>query len=219
VQDISVIKINPSAPYLVLAGDIGIPQLPTYEQLLTRESQRFHTVFVVAGNHEFYNGEYTAVKFSIAAICKKFPNVVFLDKTSYWLQESKVRVLGTTLWSHVPAQNAPDVQNGLNDYRLIKYSSRALTVQDTVQFFNDEVAWLKREIQTARQKNEKVLIVTHHAPLKKGTSDPRYETSTIECAFTSDLSSMLGDPVKAWIYGHTVRAATIRSPNHSKRHH
>lgn len=202
---IDPIKITPSAPYLILAGDIGIPHVPTYEQLLARESQRFHTVFIVAGNHEFYQGEYHAAKEACKKICAKFPNVVFMDKTSYWLSNSNIRVLGTTLWSFVPKENAQHVANGLNDYRLIKLGDRLLTVEDTVTLFMEEATWLQKEIQAAKSKNEPVIVITHHAPLTKGTSHPQYLESLVDCAFATDMTGLMGDPVKAWVFGHTVR--------------
>jgi ankyrin repeat protein len=45
--------IIPSAPYLALLGDIGLPiKRPNYKQFLLDMSEKFEIVFVLAGNHE-----------------------------------------------------------------------------------------------------------------------------------------------------------------------
>lgn len=183
-----------------------MPQVATYEQLLARESARFARVFVVAGNHEFYRGEYHASKQLIREICSKFANVTFMDKTSVWLPECQVRLLGTTLWSHVPPENEIAVARSLNDYAMITIQSRKFKVADSIQIFQEESAWLAREIEQARARGEsRVAIVTHHAPLVNGTSAPQHEGSEINCAFSTDMSHLMGDPVKLWMFGHTVR--------------
>jgi predicted phosphodiesterase len=54
-------QIPPSAPYLVLAGDIG--RLIDYELYLTflaRHIATFSKIFHALGNHEFYGLSYTA---------------------------------------------------------------------------------------------------------------------------------------------------------------
>jgi hypothetical protein len=65
------------------------------------------------------------------------------------------------------------------------------------------LAWLKAEIQEAKNKGEKVVIFTHHAPSVNGTSAPRYAGSANNCAFASNLEYMMGDPVLLWAFGHT----------------
>ena len=47
--------IRPEAPYLALCGDIGIPDFVNYENFLNWCSRRWTKVFLVAGNHEYYN--------------------------------------------------------------------------------------------------------------------------------------------------------------------
>jgi predicted phosphohydrolase len=211
-RDVDPIEITPSAPYLILAGDIGAPKIASLAQLLERESKRFKRVFFIAGNHEYYTSEYGAVKKSLGEICGRFENVTFMDKTSIWLPECEVRVLGTTLWSHVPDDSKGAVARSLNDYAQIRIATnesgtttRKLTVNDTNSWFKDESEWLKAEIEKAKDAKEKVLVMTHHAPLTNGTSAPEHDGSEINCAFSSDMSHLLGDPVKVWVFGHTVR--------------
>jgi predicted phosphodiesterase len=120
-----------------------------------------------------------------------------------------VRVLGTTLWSYVPPDKVNHIANVLNDYHLIRVQdpitgeSKKLSVEQTVGWFQDEVKWLREQISLAKQNDERVVIFTHHAPLIKGTSHPRFDGSSANCAFSSDLDDMMGDPVDLWCFGHT----------------
>jgi metallophosphoesterase superfamily enzyme len=46
---------DPIATWLALVGDLGYPGSPQYSSLLKQAAQTYEQVFVVAGNHEFYN--------------------------------------------------------------------------------------------------------------------------------------------------------------------
>src|SRR5579871_1042209 len=46
------------APVLILAGDIGRPDVPSLQAFLLAQCERFEHIFYVAGNHCFYQGEY-----------------------------------------------------------------------------------------------------------------------------------------------------------------
>ncbi len=74
--------IQPSSPYLCLLGDIGLANDEKYRQFLLDCSDRFQTVFVVAGNHEYYHNTVEKTKNKIREICKERENLVLMDKTS-----------------------------------------------------------------------------------------------------------------------------------------
>lgn len=93
--------LKPSAPFCVLAGDNGSvigPDLPRFFTLLSRASASFQHVFVIAGNHEFYNSfreplldddfDWRApstlhagqVISRLRTLCRSFANVTYLDR-------------------------------------------------------------------------------------------------------------------------------------------
>eukprot|EP01102_Stenamoeba_stenopodia_P018115 TRINITY_DN6603_c0_g1_i2.p2 TRINITY_DN6603_c0_g1~~TRINITY_DN6603_c0_g1_i2.p2 ORF type:complete len:183 (-),score=30.88 TRINITY_DN6603_c0_g1_i2:15-563(-) len=118
------------------------------------------------------------------------------------------RIVGTTLWSYVPDENAKEVSMCLNDYHVISIvqpneKKRNLQVKDTVAFFQDELQYIKDQIEEAKRENQRVVVLTHHTPLMKGTSHPQYDGSSTNCAFSTDLSSILGPPIALWCFGHT----------------
>ncbi len=133
-----------------------------------------------------------------------------MDKTSYLYtnHNSNIRFLGTTLWSDIPPKYEAEVGRCLNDYHTIRIkpdqqSSRHLLVSDTTKWFKEEVAFLETEINNALQNKENVCVLTHHAPLVLGTSHPKYNGSSINSAFSSDLERLMGKNVHVWCYGHT----------------
>jgi predicted phosphodiesterase len=201
------LSLEPKAPYLALLGDIGYPVKPNYQELLLEMAGKFKTVFVLAGNHEYYKAEYYSTKQKIKEICALRDNLIFMDKTS--LLVDGVRVLGTTLWSYVPPEKVLAVANGLNDYHQIYVKdpktgeSELLCVEQSVEWFQDELQWLKEQIALAKQNGERVAVFTHHAPLVRGTSHPRFDNSPINSGFSSDLEAMMGDPIDLWCFGHT----------------
>ena len=57
----SSFEILPSAPYLVLAGNIGLlTDYDSYLAFLARQTQAIKKVFLVLGNHDFYGLSFTA---------------------------------------------------------------------------------------------------------------------------------------------------------------
>eukprot|EP00029_Vermamoeba_vermiformis_P007400 TRINITY_DN3198_c0_g1_i1.p1 TRINITY_DN3198_c0_g1~~TRINITY_DN3198_c0_g1_i1.p1 ORF type:complete len:290 (-),score=62.57 TRINITY_DN3198_c0_g1_i1:26-850(-) len=206
VDEIRIEKFEPKAPYVALLGDIGNPRKPLYEKFIEEQSKQFKEVFVLAGNHEYYTNVYEDAQKMMVDICAKFPNVHFMQKKS--VKIGKYRILGTTLWSHVPDDNAQQVQRSLNDYAMISTreqdgKTRKIRIADTNRWFKDELEWLEGEIKAAKEAGEEVVVMTHHAPTMKKTSAPQYENSAINCAFATDLEHLFGPPVKAWFYGHT----------------
>jgi len=192
--------------YIALIGDIAYPTTGDLKDFLAELTRRFKKVFYLAGNHEFYQGEYYSAKERLKEICHDV-GVLFMDKTKFKDTENKIVFLGTTLWSFVPEENARQVQICLNDYHMIKIENsgirRLLSVQDTNAWHADELAWLKENIQQESATGNRVVVLTHHAPTFQNTSDPKYRGDPISCAFATDLEYLMGAPITLWSFGHT----------------
>ncbi len=110
-----------SAPHLILAGDVGSPGDAEYSAFVTHVAGLFETVLVVLGNHEGYGfASWDEARAAARAVCAAHPNVVILDRSSHDVpcaSGGAVRVVGATLWSHVPDSSARDVGCFLADYR------------------------------------------------------------------------------------------------------
>ncbi|KAL6046899.1 Ser/Thr protein phosphatase superfamily [Balamuthia mandrillaris] len=206
---------------LALLGDIGYPRKEGYAEFLVQQAARFEKVFVVAGNHEFYSGagintHYEEVRKDIAEICSRAPNLHFLDKTSmFW---RGYRILGCTLWSHIPPEAKAVVTKSQTDFRAIVLADekeggkkRKVTTEDISAWHAEELAWLKAELQQAQDRGEKVIVMSHHAPLLRGISNPHHDGGATRFAYGSDLTDILQEPIKAWLFGHTHWSSTQRT--------
>ncbi len=204
-------KFSVVAPILILAGDIGRPDVPSLQNFLLAQCQRFEHIFYVAGNHCFYEGEYETRLQQLRELDNLDPRIHFLQNKSYLLPNN-VRILGTTLWSHVPQQTASIIGLLVNDYRNIwtveenkteENERRRITVDDTNAWHAQQHAWLLQEIEKARENREHVVVITHHAPSRHGTCSEFDKELGIEDACVNDHDVDCVDPVRLWVYGHT----------------
>lgn len=203
--------IQRQAPILALVGDIGLAFTETLRYFLHQQADRFEHVLFLAGNHEFYNhGEQKrSVQEQLAwlqSVCDEKPNLHLLERQAVEIRG--VLILGTTLWSYVPNTLASKAEGSMNDYHLSYIDDgnknlHKMTAAFTNEWHRTSVAWLQQEIDQAATRAQPVVVLTHHTPSLKGTSDPRYEGSDLSHCFSTDLQHLLKDPVKVWACGHT----------------
>ena len=201
--------IKPVAPYLVLGGDIGIPELNSYYVFLNWCSHNWTHVFLIAGNHEFYNvrcpvkSDMVSKKEDIRLACEALPNVHFLDCSSYYIPEYNVRILGCTLWSHIPDSLFEKAITYMNDSRqILKEKDTPFTPWAISEQHAKEKEWLHQEIEKCDFAKEKCLVVTHYLPSFVLIHD-KYKGSPLNACFASDCDNLFRAPVVGWICGHT----------------
>eukprot|EP00771_Trimastix_marina_P003068 gnl/Trimastix_PCT/4255.p1 GENE.gnl/Trimastix_PCT/4255~~gnl/Trimastix_PCT/4255.p1 ORF type:complete len:265 (-),score=23.80 gnl/Trimastix_PCT/4255:41-835(-) len=192
------------APNLALLGDTstssrkGIQFLYNWLQI---QSPRFQHIFYICGNHEFFYGHITNSITAFRMLCERFPNVHFLEQESYLLDDHW-RILGCTLWSHVPDKYLTNVEQRWNDFRLIQSDGHAFSPQEATAIHTRSRAWLNREITAAHARGEEVLVLTHHGPVSNVIPFLSLAPK-LQCMLATDLPRLLRAPVRAWFYGHT----------------
>jgi hypothetical protein len=201
--------LQPVAPYLALVGDIGIPELKSYAVFLHWCSKHWDKVFLVAGNHEFYNvrcpvkSSMPVKKEKIKQICEGLPNVYFLDCTSVYLPDDNVRVLGCTLWSEIPDCIKEKASILMNDAKQIQYTKN---VPFSPWLFSEqhekEKQWLNQEIHKCELTNERCLVLTHYLP-SYSLIHEKYQGHFLNACFASNCEDLFRSPVVGWIAGHT----------------
>ena len=215
------------AKFLVLAGDIGspssspspnnpksIPENDNYKDFLCATSKIYDTVFVILGNHEFYYTDIQSAKNAAKNACASFANVVLLDREYHDIVGTDIRIVGATLWTHIPPENAERVSSVLGDFRSIvdwNVTRHNTEHQLDTQFIKSQIA-VNNDARGC-SSHKQLVIITHHAPTTIATSNPRYEACITNCAFSSNVIHTLlpidvkhtqkSSSVKAWIYGHT----------------
>lgn len=201
----SIPTITPCAPFLALLGDIGKPFTEQYRQFIQTQSKQFEKVFVVMGNHEYYNSNFTAevTLERTREILSAFDNVFLLERDAHELDDCVL--LGCTLWSSI----TPYAAYALNDFNKIYiYDSnkikRQLTREIYLKWHHRDVTWLEKEIykwKTMEEEDRKrVVVLTHHAPLEVMSGE--YQGSPVSSGFTSSLDHMFEPPVVAFANGH-----------------
>jgi len=107
--------------------------------------------------------------------------------------DEKIAILGSTLWSWIENKDLIAVREGMNDYYLIEI----LSPTTTRDFHRQHVSWLEHELE--QRQGWKVIVVTHHLPSLQ-LIDAKYQRSTMNCAFATDLErSMSPEIVKYWL--------------------
>lgn len=211
--------LKPVAPFLALAGDIGRPDKRSYLDFLRYVSGAWTDVFIVAGNHEFYNtwvskhwkhmpiGSVDTVSERLnlcQSLSEQFPNVHFLDRNR--VDREGVAFLGATLWTDLRGHEV-EAEGGMNDFQMIATEGcKALRANDVTEWHLRDREWLDNELAACEEEGRPAVVITHHLPTFDLIAS-RYQGSPLNPCFASDCEELIRPPVRAWIAGHTHTGA------------
>lgn len=188
--------LSPEADILILAGDI-IPfaVLDKHNDFLDYISRNFKTTFWVPGNHEYY---YYNVENS-SVLDTKIRENIFLVNNCVKEMEG-VNFVFSTLWSNISEDKRWVIQQGLSDFKVIKYKDRIFNVDDYNTLHLESIAFLQKAFK--EKPNNKTVVVSHHAPTFTNYPE-KYANSKINEAFASNLNALIEEnTIDYWIYGH-----------------
>lgn len=196
-----------TAPLLLLGGDIG--RLVDYDMFLpflARQTARYDKVFLVLGNHEFYEMTFEA-GLERAMELEREPSLEGKLKVLHrerWDDEgSALTILGATLWSRIDEKMADTITLRVSDFKQIKGWSVAKHNANHAL----DLTYLTTTLAALSTSNRTVLIATHHAPVTKGSSRPEHEDKPWKTAFGTDVLTKWGAAefrdVACWVFGHT----------------
>lgn len=161
-------------------------------------------VFMIAGNHEFYSGDYATVRASMTS--KDLVRVLQQETVNLTTLGEPVRLIATTLWTDFNLMRDPDIamfhaNRSMNDFKLIQHCNRKLRAQDTLAWHNIERAWLLEQVQ--RPFAGKTIVMTHHAPVSFAVLDP-FIDDPLSPSFASRIEDdLISDNVDLVVWGHT----------------
>jgi hypothetical protein len=190
---------------VVVAGDL-YPGLARSLETLANACGDVPSVYV-AGNRDFYGGEYHEVLGHGRERAKEL-GVHFLENDEVVI--AGTRIFGCTLWTDYglagPGFGGVDAAGALlADHQMIRWidgkSLRGFTTGDALGLHKASVA---RISEVLARSEEPVMVVSHHAP-HPSSIRPSHAGDPLSAAFASDLGHLMeGDraPV-AWLHGAT----------------
>lgn len=181
------LDIQPLAPYLILAGDIGDPFSQVYYDFLEMLAKKFEKIFLISGNHEYYETNCARhlliyekewmdkVDDKIRAVCDAIGKVV------YDMEGSDISIFGATFWSDIRSEERMNILYSLMDYQKIPGFDIGKGI--------------------TKHKRSCGLLEMQIAEL----IDDRYKRMCmcINSAYTTDIAVAAHPNIVAWVAGHT----------------
>lgn len=221
-----ILQFDEDCEIICLCGDIGYPEHNNYLKLINFVSLKFKYVFVITGNHEYYNQNSNnktidSTHLLISKICNKFNNVYFLNNKMIYLKEFNMFVIGTTLWSYFDI----DIINKkmfnyiykTNDFNNIFYNRKEenstketsfyLDIDKRNQMFFESYNFIMNSleyIKTNYDENNypKVVIISHHLPTYQ-LMDIQYRFLKNSFIYATNLDEIFYKyRIDAWLCGH-----------------
>lgn len=213
------------ADVLIIAGDILVADYlvrsdksPYYKNakknkhFLLHCANNYKHVIYVMGNHEHFDGRWNDTKTKLDNIivdinrASMYGKIHLLDKESIKIDD--VLFVGATLWTDIN-NGCPITENTverfMNEYRYVQMKTptgiyRKLRVFDTVVDHKQTMKYFQTEIPF----NDKVVVVTHHAPHNMSVGEKFQGKHYENGGYRSDLSEFILDHpnIKLWVHGH-----------------
>ena len=194
--------IQRHAPNLALLGDIGKPFSQSYEAFIGEQARTFDNVFVVMGNHEYYNHVHTqdVILEKARQVCSQWGNVHHLERETVDLTE-QTTILGCTLWSPLNALSSTFL-NDMNMIRIkdVEGKKRTLDITTYLSWHFRDVQWLALELKRTAERGRKAIVLTHHGPCLDMSG--KFKGNKFNSAFVSDLKHLFVPPTTAFASGH-----------------
>ncbi len=161
-------KIIPKAEILILAGDIGRLDNRIYIKFIKYVAKRWKKIFLVLGNHEYYNKSksYQKLNQEYRSFLGKFGNIFLLDKDIYLMED--ILIIGCTLWSDIDER----VYDYINDFRQINN----LSIKEYQYLHEQDKNFLLSNLDNSYKK---IIIITHYPLIRENTSHPKYQNDPI----------------------------------------
>ncbi len=189
---------------LVLAGDIASGSTNTINVIKFFKDQGFPQIVYVAGNHEYYGGDFIQFNEKMAEKCSMLDGVHFLNPGQVTIDG--VLFIGGTLWTNFAdsffSQSA--ARKCINDFRVIK----SFNTDICVQTYYKHIGFIKQAYEN--RDNKKVVVVTHFLPARECIA-PRFRgPDLVNDYFANNLGSYIAEMTDTtWLFGHTHDATDI----------
>ena len=206
----------------VRLADLGRQQerAVRFREFFKRCSFQFPHTLVVAGNHEFYHGNwYNTINIMVDELQGRYPNVHFLEDMSRKIGD--ITFVGATLWTDMNGGDpltkhaVIDMMSDFKHIRNDQLNYMKLRPDHTIRRHLTSKAYINAMIEG--KQDEKFVVITHHAPSFASIAPYYIDEHLMNGAYASDLSSMILDrpQIKSWIHGHIhYKQEYVIGPDH-----
>jgi hypothetical protein len=169
-------------------------------------------IFYVFGNHEAYQRRLASARKVMMRFEKNMNKCYgdrfhFMHRTRLSINQN-ITVLGCTLWTDVPPEQASAVTEQLTDFRGAN-GIQDWTLDSHLREHCTDLAWLNEQVAQIQRDDpsQRIVILTHHSPtMDPRAIDPMDANNPLKSGFVTDLSSEVcwtSKSVKMWAFGHT----------------
>jgi PAS domain-containing protein len=206
---------------ILLGGDIHYrPELLGEMLQDIRRTQRDETVLIVVpGNGEYAGQELGEARRKYRAAVDAVPGAIFLDDDTAELP-SGLRVIGSTLWSHVPAGQIVACNEMFGDIATagvdhIRLGDKPLTLADCNEMHRQARSFIEDELRSlSAAERSRTVVCTHFWPTLRPFTGPDGQSSAERHIIGSDLEALIAEcGPRLWLCGHahTTHQITICS--------
>ncbi|KAF1998741.1 hypothetical protein P154DRAFT_523790 [Amniculicola lignicola CBS 123094] len=214
--------IPPTAPYLILAGNIGcLADYNAYLSFLIRRCNLYERVYLVLGSLE-YSGLTIPQGLHLASTMEREARLkgklTVLHQKRVDVPGTTVTILGCTLWSNIPKPAESAVLKKIPEFDKTQ-GIKNWSVSAHNEAHRADLAWLRQQVQTMVSFTESALapsvttylVVTSYAPDTKDTLRAWQIDSPWSTAYGTDiLQGPIWGDVKVWVYGATGRTGKFK---------
>lgn len=194
---------NEKEQILVLAGDIiKLKSIVNYLDFFKNLNDRFKAVLYVFGNHEYYNFKIGKEYFKrIEKELSGFKKIHLLSRYTKPFKINGYKFVGATLWTNNDGIYMKKEMS--NDFKKITYHYKGQYSTFSPVFWRNEFHHDFKYLVENIKKNEKTIVITHHAPSIKN-EDPDDLTGEYKVFYRNELDYYIKeyDNIKLWIHGH-----------------
>jgi predicted phosphohydrolase len=190
-------QLQSTGKILVLAGDI-VPfyLIDKHRDFFNYISDHFAQTYWLPGNHEYYHGDASVRSGTFQEKIRS--NVLLANDTV--VQQAGIRIILSTLWTHIPIENEWWIERGMNDFRVIRWGKNRFTAGNVRRLHQQAFHFIQQEL--AQPFNGKTIVATHHVPTLLHYP-PEYKGSQLNDAFAVELFPFIeSSGPDYWIYGH-----------------
>lgn len=195
------LKANPlevKGRILLLAGDI-VPfvVMDKHQDFFCYLSDNFEQTYWIPGNHEYYRSDIANRSGSFIEKIRR--NVFLINNTS--VIHDNVKFIFSTLWSKIRPAYQWQIERGLSDFHVIKYTGYRFSTDKYNQLHEESLRFVEQELKS--EKSNSTVVVTHHVPTFINYPE-KYKGSVLNDAFAVELFDLIeATRPDYWIFGHS----------------